>query len=138
MSVDRIRNLAIELTKLGVSPRGIQELLLHPPELVERQLAYLPYRKAKRPEALIIEAVRHNYSIPKQFYYASLKAQRSKPIDQLDPGAELPDPDGDADPLGHGTEDSAHHAAANGGLEQARPDDRGSLPEADGLDWSEQ
>lgn len=67
--------IALDLMKLGVSNAGVAELLTHDPDVVEAQLAYLPYRKAKRPEAFIIEAVRKNYSPPKEFYYAQDQAE---------------------------------------------------------------
>lgn len=67
---DRMLSLAIRLQKLGVSQRGTQELLSFPLDVVERQLDYLPYRKAKRPEALIVEAIRFDYSPPLELFHA--------------------------------------------------------------------
>lgn len=65
----RLIHISLELQKLGVSQRGATQLMIeHPLDEIERQLAYLPYRKAKRPEAFIIEAVRNRYSPPKDFY----------------------------------------------------------------------
>lgn len=135
MSVERLRDIAVELMKLGVSQRGVQELLTFPPEVVERQLAYLPYRKAKRPEAFIIDAVRNNYSAPKEFFYAPPKAQPAAPAHELDAGAQLPDPDDYADPFRHRAQNPAHPPAPNSGMEPTRPDNCRSLPETDGLDW---
>jgi len=92
MSKERMSRLAMELFKLGVSHTGVQELLsLHELDEVERQIAYLPYRKAKRPEAFIIEAVRQRYSPPKEFYYANDSSQLSDPEEPLDQDTELPD-----------------------------------------------
>lgn len=69
MSKDRLTRLAMELLLLGVSKAGVERLLgSNDVDEVERQLAYLPYRKARRPEALIIEAVRRRYSAPPLFY----------------------------------------------------------------------
>ena len=86
MSKERMTQLAVELMRLGVSNAGIQELLsLHDLDDVERQLAYLPHRKAKRPEAFIIEAVRRRYSPPKGFFYANATPQPvsdSQSVDQ--------------------------------------------------------
>lgn len=63
--------IAIELLKLHVSQAGITQLFnLGDLDEIERQLMYLPYRKAKRPGAFLIEAVRHRYSPPKEFTYA--------------------------------------------------------------------
>lgn len=70
MADPRLVHLAVDLQLLGVSRAGVMELLGYPPERVEAQLKYLPYRKAKRPEAFIIEAVRNDYSPPKEFFYA--------------------------------------------------------------------
>lgn len=86
MSRNRMTRLAMELLKLGVSKSGIETLLsLHDLDEVERQLAYLPFRKAKRPEAFIVEAVRNRYSPPKEFYYAANQTQppgNGNPLDE--------------------------------------------------------
>lgn len=75
MSDPRAIQVAMELQKLGVSRAGCIELLSsYPLEDIERQLQYLPYRKAKRPEAFIIEAVRNGYSPPKEFFNAPPQA----------------------------------------------------------------
>lgn len=85
MSRNRMTRLAMELLKLGVSKSGIETLLsLHDLDEVERQLAYLPFRKAKRPEAFIVEAVRNRYSPPKEFYYAANQTQPSGTGNALD------------------------------------------------------
>jgi len=71
----RAVKIAIELQQLGVSQSGAAQLLTqHSFEEIERQLQYLPYRKAKRPEAMIVEAIRNNYSPPKEFFHASPQA----------------------------------------------------------------
>lgn len=71
MSKERATQIAVSLMRLGVSKAGIAELFKnHSYEDIEKQLMYLPYRKAKRPEAFIMEAVRHNYSAPKEFFHA--------------------------------------------------------------------
>jgi len=80
----RAVNIALDLLKLGVSSSGVDELLSFPHDLVEQQLEWLPFRKAKRPEALIIQAVRRNYSPPKELYYAppqTPSSHRSHPLD---------------------------------------------------------
>lgn len=82
--------LAMELIKLGVSKSGVEALLsFHDLDEVERQLAYLPYRKAKRPEAFIVEAVRNRYSAPKEFYYAANQTQPSRDGNALDEDPKL-------------------------------------------------
>lgn len=105
MSKERMTSLATELFRLGVSHSGVQELLsLHELDEVERQLAYLPFRKAKRPEAFIIEAVRRKYSPPKDFYYANDPSQLSDSEESLDKDPELPTGSSDAEFEGHRTE----------------------------------
>ncbi|MBS1712972.1 MAG: hypothetical protein JST30_01410 [Armatimonadetes bacterium] len=106
--------------KIGVSHKGIIELLVsHPYVEIERQLAFLPFRKAKRPEALIIEAIRHNYSPPKEFYYAKDKAQPAPAPDAVDEGSEPPDSSAPANTHRHGAEDPLDPPQANDRLEQA-------------------
>jgi hypothetical protein len=91
MSSERMTKLAIELMKLGVSQAGARELLSdHDLDEIERQLAYLPYRKAKRPEGFIIDAVRKRYSAPKEFFYAANQAPAAEQPDPLDEDAQLP------------------------------------------------
>lgn len=85
-SAEIATDLALDLLKLGVSSAAVQDLLAHYSyDLIERQLTYLPYRKAKRPEALIIEAIRHNYSAPKECFYAPPQTESpgtGRPMDQ--------------------------------------------------------
>ena len=89
MSRERATQIAVRLMKLGVSNAGVQELLAqYPYEEIERQLDFLPLRKAKRPEAFIMEAVRKNYSPPKETYYAKNIAPAPKAELPLDEGAE--------------------------------------------------
>lgn len=92
MNRDRLTRLAMELLKVGVSRPGVERLLgTQELDEIERQLAYLPFRHAKRPEAFIVEAVRNHYSAPKEFYYAASQDQPTNPNDAVDQGSELPD-----------------------------------------------
>ena len=60
---DRTVRLAARLLKLGISRDGVLDLLVgYPLDEVENQLDWLPYRKAKRPGAFVIEAIRHKYN----------------------------------------------------------------------------
>ena len=86
--MDRMTAVALELMKMGVSGVRISELLNYDIDLIERQLAFLPYRKAKRPEAFIIEAIRNNYSAPKEFYHAHVQANPEGTDGSLDEDAE--------------------------------------------------
>lgn len=67
---------AIEVAKrlhlLNMSNVGIVNLLSsYPLDEIERQLDYLPYRpKVKREAAFLVEAIRNNYSPPKDYFYA--------------------------------------------------------------------
>jgi hypothetical protein len=68
---ERLTQVAIKLMKLGISDERVSDLMNHYElDLLEKQLAYLPYRKARRPEAMLIESVRRNYSAPKEIYHA--------------------------------------------------------------------
>lgn len=105
MNQDKAVEIAIELQKLGVSQAGVTELLSgYPFDQIERQLAYLPYRKAKRPEAFIIEAVRNNYSPPKEFFYAQTAAQTKPLSNPLDQNPEPALRQAPSEPQGHGAE----------------------------------
>lgn len=65
--------VAVELQRVGISKDGTVLLLGEDLDEVERQLCYLPYRKARRPAAFLVEAIRKRYSPPKEFYYAQAK-----------------------------------------------------------------
>lgn len=79
MNQERATKIAMELMKLGISHAGIVELLAEDFDEIERQLSYLPYRKARRPGAFLIEAVRKRYSPPKEVYYAKAEAEPTIP-----------------------------------------------------------
>ena len=99
MNGERAVRLAGELMQLGVSHAGVTELLSHYDHAdIERQLKFLPYRKAKRPEAFIIDAIRNNYSAPKAFFYAPNETESDSPI-SLDENTELSGGPVDAPPL---------------------------------------
>lgn len=84
---DRAVQLAGKLLQLGLTHAAVAEMLSFPLDDLEAQLNWLPYRKAKRPGAFLINAVRRNYSPPKEFYYANLKAIRNHQNDAVDPDA---------------------------------------------------
>ncbi|MCC7102424.1 MAG: hypothetical protein IT206_05015 [Fimbriimonadaceae bacterium] len=89
MSKERATQIAVSLMRLGVSKAGIAELFKnHSYEDIELQLRYLPYRKAKRPEAFIMEAVRHNYSAPKELFHAKTETDPSSTGRAVDEGAQ--------------------------------------------------
>ena len=81
---DRSVEIAGRLLQLGISHAGCIELLQFPLDEVERQLDYLPYRKAKRPGAFLINAVRNRYSPPKEIYYAKDSIEAHGVHDPLD------------------------------------------------------
>jgi len=89
MSKERATQIAVSLLRLGVSKAGIAELFKnHSYEDIEKQLMYLPHRKAKRPEAFIMEAVRHNYSAPKEFFHAESQTDAAVTGSALDEGSQ--------------------------------------------------
>lgn len=89
-NLERMTAVATELFKLNVSNAGVAQLLRdYPVEEIERQLLYLPYRKAKRPNAFIIEAVRGKYSPPKEFTYAKYLPEVSSTRDGVDEDPEF-------------------------------------------------
>lgn len=89
-NLERMTAVATELFKLNVSNAGVSQLLRdYSVDEIERQLLYLPYRKAKRPNAFIIEAVRENYSPPKEFTYAKYLPKVSATRDRVDEDPEL-------------------------------------------------
>ena len=127
--------LAIELMKLGVSGSGVERLLGHHDlDEIERQLAYLPFRKAKRPEAFIIEAVRNRYSTPKGFYHAKTQAHTPGATNPLDTDTKRAARHPHAVAQGHRTAGAARPLAPDGGLEQGWPDGHLAIPDAPGSD----
>jgi hypothetical protein len=116
VSQDRATKLAVELMRLGISRAGTVELLSYPLDVVERQLAYLPFRKAKRPSAFIVDAIRNDYSPPKEAYYAKAEAE-PEPDHAVDEGSERAVGPPDALAQGHGAQDHVGAAAPDLGLE---------------------
>ena len=81
---DRNVQIAAKLLQLSISHAGVVELLQFPPDEVEQQLLWLPFRKAKRPGAFLINAVRNHYSPPKESYYAKDQIEAHGVNDSLD------------------------------------------------------
>ena len=82
---DRAVKLAGRMLQLGIARDMVHELLSYPLDQVEAQLDWLPYRaNVKRQGAFLINAIRRNYSPPKQFYYAHIKAIRGVRAQTLD------------------------------------------------------
>lgn len=82
--------LAIQLLQLGVSRSGVAELLTYGTDVVERQLSYMPLRKAKRPEAFIVDAIRNDYSPPNPHYHAAHQNEARSTKSRLDEDAQSP------------------------------------------------
>lgn len=95
---DRAVRLAGRMLELGLTQEAVVEMLSYPLEVVEAQLDWLPYRKAKRRGAFLIGAIRRNYSAPKEFYYAHIKAIQNNGVEFLDEDAERGDRPPHADP----------------------------------------
>ena len=133
MSLDRKTRLAVELYKLGVSKDGVVELLSqYSEDEIEQQLIYLPYRKAKRQEAFIVDAIRKSYSPPKEYFHAQTKADLAAAFDAVDQGSQRTLRQSDPTPQGHGAPDSPDLDQANLGLASGQPDDYADLPNFDG------
>lgn len=118
MTDDRMVAAAAELMKLGVSRIGIVDLLGYPIDVIERQLAYLPHRKCRRPEAFIVQAIRHDYSAPNKHFHAKDESQPSG--NALDQGSERAPGPPPADAEGHGTPDPAGTDPSDLGMESRR------------------
>lgn len=132
MSDERAVNLAKELLLLGVSQAGATELMsYHPYDIIERQLLYLPYRNAKRPEAFIVEAVRNNYSPPKEFFHAQSEAKPSRSGRPVDKVAERAVRQAAAEAERHGTPSDLSAAPPIGGVAPAVVEDPNHLPNLD-------
>ena len=112
--------LALDLLRLGVSSSGAMQLLdNHPLHVIERQLDYLPYRNAKRPEALIINAIRFDYSPPKELLYATDKAQSARARRALDEDSEYPPRPASPQAERYRTQGIVAAPESDGGLEPA-------------------
>jgi len=135
MSEERYLKAALGLQKLGVSQSGSLQLMnQYPLETIERQLFFLPMRKAKRPSAFIVDAIRFDYSPPKEFY-AKTKTQPSEDSCVLDQDAELSPGFADADTQGHGIEGSPDDSASNDRMEQRERSGDPAVPGADQENW---
>lgn len=133
MTDPRAVQIAIQLQALGVSQRGCYELMSqYPFEDIERQLAYLPYRKAKRPEAFIVDAIRNNYSAPKEIFYATPPTPLPKPAHVLDQDPQPAPRSAHADSEGHGATPDPDPPEADRRLEPGGPGRDLAVPGADG------
>ncbi|MEI7575539.1 MAG: hypothetical protein WCK51_01505 [Armatimonadota bacterium] len=113
--------IAVELMKLGVSHAGVVELLSFPHERIKRQLSFMPFRKAKRPEAFIVDAIRHDYSPPKEYYYAKNKAAFATNQLSMDKDPQRTDRPALTETQGHRTENAPHPAETDDRMEQGGP-----------------
>lgn len=124
--------LARRLHLVGVSKDGVIELLWkYPLERIEAQLEYLPFRKAKRPEAMIIESIRKDYTPPKEFYYARSQSELRQAFESMDKGSEPPAGSTPADPQGHGAESAAPPNSADQRVAEGRQTNTDDLPDFD-------
>ncbi len=115
MNQDRAVKVAVELYKLGLSQAGVEDLILHNSlDAIEEQLFYLPHRKARRPGAFLVDAVRNHYSPPKEFYYAKTEPQSTEAGDTLAEDAVRLDRSPDAIAEGHRTEGAPGAPPSNG------------------------
>ncbi len=132
MTMQKKIELAKRLHLVGVSKDGVIELLWKfPLEQIEAQLEYLPYRKAKRPEAMIIESIRKNYSPPKEFYYARSKSELTEAFESLDEGSEPPAGQAPANSQGHRAESAPDLDPSDMRLAAGRQSNTADLPDFD-------
>lgn len=111
MSLSRENRLVMELHFLGVSNKAIIDLVGdYPWEVIEDQLKYLPYRNARNKAAFIVKAIKHNYSPPKNYFYAAHQALAANPESQLDQNPEslVRQPSSQAE--GHGASNPSNFA----------------------------
>lgn len=132
MDLSQPNDIARRLRELGVSRKAILDIIsLYSWDLVQQQLDWLPYRKARRPEAFIVDAIRYNYSAPKEIYYASHKASHSQPPEQLDQDSESSIGQPSPETEGYGTSDIARPESPHHGLEPGGSDLDPLLPDFD-------
>lgn len=132
MPNDPAVELAKKLHLLGISHVGIVEVMSqYAHDRIRQQLAYLPYRRAKRPEAFLIEAVRNNYSPPKEYFHAQAEIRRSGSQPLVDQGSEHRPRQTDANPEGHGAEGAPGLDPLDGGLEPNWESRDLAIPSAD-------
>lgn len=118
MTNDRLVQAAARLHLLGVSKAGVVELLSqYDIEAIEAQLDWMPHRKAKRPGAFIVEAIRNNYSPPKELFYAKTQEPPASPEPLLDQGSQPSAGHLDADLERHGAASAPDDPPANYWLE---------------------
>ncbi len=132
MTDDRAVRAATELMRLGVSNAGIVDLLAHHPiEVIEKQLRLLPGRKARRPEAFIIQAIRADYSAPNPHRHAKSETDPSRERDAVDQGPERPPRLPDAKPEGLRASRASRRSEGHDGVEPRGTHDPSDLPPAD-------
>lgn len=136
MNQEKLNQLAIELMRLGISQAGAAELMATSSiEEIERQLLFLPHRKAKRPGAFLIEAVRNKYSPPKEFY-ASNRTYAASPGDTLDEDTTGSGRPLDAEAERHGTASASSSSASDAVSEKCSEQAVDLvLPALDRKDW---
>src|ERR1700761_3376254 len=102
---ERLVTIAYRLLALHVSGARVTELMnTFPPDRIERQLDWLPFRNATRPEAMIVEAIRKDYSAPKEAY-AKNQTHSSHTRRSVDKGAQSSPRHAHAESQGYGTQD---------------------------------
>lgn len=70
-------DLVEKLKEVGVSDKATLEIMAkYTQKIIQNQLNYLPYRQAKNPAGLLVQAIRGDWSAPKE--YLSLKAYEQK------------------------------------------------------------
>lgn len=69
---------------MGVSDKAIGELLAnYAKEIIHNQLLYLPYRQAKNPAGLLVQAIKGDWSPPKEYLAAKEEQKQAQEQKQL-------------------------------------------------------
>ena len=78
---DRVLRLAAELARLGVTRRQVERLFSqYEIDVIEQQLIWLPYRRARNQASVIVMAICENYEKPARM--AILVADLSKRLNR--------------------------------------------------------
>jgi len=73
--------LVDKLKQVGVSDQAIRAMMAkYPPKIIQQQLNYLPYRQAKNPAGLLVQAIKGDWSTPKE--YLAVKEQQRQTQEQ--------------------------------------------------------
>ena len=77
-------DLVEKLKKVGVSDKAIVQIMAkYAPKIIQNQLSYLPYRQAKNPAGLLVQAIKGDWSVPKEYLAVKEKQRQTQEQNQL-------------------------------------------------------